>query len=207
MTRKPARLFSSASLIVAIASLSPLADLSARVWTSSDGKPLVAEFVALQGENLLLKIAGGRTVPVPMSRLIKADQEAAQRFAELGDDTATHRSAKTIDALLAKSLVKAGVRSFNQPLPDDLFARRVYLDIIGRIPTREEFQSFAENSRPDKREALIDELLTRPARASHLFNYFADMYPVERKRRLRSRSTRRALHRLVEGTARQEHTL
>jgi len=176
MPRKPSRFVSSASLIAAIASLIAVTHVSARVWTSSDGKPLVAEFVAIQGENLLLKIAGGRTVPVPMSRLIKADQEAAQRFAELGDDTATLRSAKTIDALLAKSLVKGGVRSFNQPLPDDLFARRVYLDIIGRIPTREEFQSFAENARPDKREALIDELLTRPARASHLFNYFADMY-------------------------------
>ncbi len=150
--------------------------LEARVWTSTDGRPLAAEFVALEGENVLLKIAGGRTIPVPLSRLIKADQEAAGRFAILGDDTLTMRAAKMIDSLLAKNLVKAGVRSFNQPLPDDLFARRVYLDILGRIPTREEFQSFAENSRPDKREALIDELLTEPGRASHLFNYFADMF-------------------------------
>jgi hypothetical protein len=149
---------------------------SARVWTSSDGKPLSAEFVALQGENVMLRIPAGRTIPVPLSRLIKADQDAAKRFAVLGDDSLTLRSAKMIDALLAKGLVKGGLRSFNQPLPDDLFARRVYLDIIGRIPTREEFAAFAENARPDKREALIDQLLLHQGRASHLFNYFADMY-------------------------------
>jgi hypothetical protein len=149
---------------------------SARVWTSTDGKTLTAEFVKLDGENMELKVAGGRTVKVPLARFVKADQEAAKRFAILGDNTLTLLSAKKIDGLLARNLVKAGVKSFNPRLPDDLFARRVYLDIIGRIPTREEFQRFAESARPDKREALIDELLVHPGRASHLFNYFADMY-------------------------------
>ncbi len=153
-----------------------LPSASARVWTSTDGKSLPGEFVSVDGDNLELKVAGGRKVKVPLARLIKADQEAARRFTVLGDNTATMASAKNIDAMLAKNLVKAGVRSFNKRLPDDLFARRVYLDIIGRIPTREEFQRFAESARPDKREALIDELLIHPGRASHLFNYFADMY-------------------------------
>lgn len=176
MSWKSLRLTFPAAVLAGIACLASPHDVNARVWTSSDGRPLAAEFVALQGENVLLKIAGGRTIPVPLARLSKGDQEAAGRFAILGDDTMTMRSAKMIDTLLAKNLVKAGVRSFNQPLPDDLFARRVYLDIIGRIPTREEFQAFAESSRPDKREALIDELLIHPGRASHLFNYFADMF-------------------------------
>ena len=164
------------SMVLAVVGLAFPGFVSARVWTSTDGKPLPAEFVSLQGDTVLLRIAGGRTVPVPLARLVKADHDAAKRFAVVGDDTMTLRSAKAIDGLLARSLVKAGIRSFNQPLPDDLFARRVYLDIIGRIPTREEFAAFAEDARPDKREALIDDLLSRPGRASHLFNYFADMY-------------------------------
>ncbi|MAB76690.1 MAG: hypothetical protein CMO47_09570 [Verrucomicrobiales bacterium] len=85
-------------------------------------------------------------------------------------------SARQIDGLLAKQLKANGYSSFNEPLPDDLFVRRVYLDITGRIPTREEFLEFAESAREDKRQALIDELLLSPGYASNMFNYFADMY-------------------------------
>ena len=56
----------------------------------------------------------------------------------------TMASAKKIDYLLARNLGAAGITSFNERLPDDLFARRVYLDSIGRMPTREEFQEFAD---------------------------------------------------------------
>jgi len=149
----------------------------ARTWTSAaDGRTLEAAFVGLEGDTIKLKLANGNEVAVPKSRLIPADAEAAERFAVLGDDTRVKAAANQIDSLIAGTLKKNDVAKFNDPLPDDLFARRVYLDIIGRVPTREEFQRFAENSRTDKREALIDELLMHPGYASHMFNYFADMY-------------------------------
>jgi len=154
--------------------LAPSVD--ARTWTSTDGKKLQAKFVDVEGDTVVLELRGGRKVKVPKDRFIKADREAADRMAVLGDDTQTLQSARTIDKLLAKNLVKNGIKSFNEPLSDDLFARRVYLDIIGRIPTRDEFLEFAESAREDKRNALIDQLLLEPGRASHLFNYFADMY-------------------------------
>ena len=48
-------------------------------------------------------------------------------------------------------------------LSDDAqFCRRVYLDVIGLIPTPEEVVSFLEDPRPDKRARLIDALLERP---------------------------------------------
>ncbi|MEO0447032.1 MAG: DUF1549 domain-containing protein [Verrucomicrobiota bacterium] len=148
-----------------------------RTWTrASDNKELPAEFIGLEGDKVQLKLSTKKVVSVPLEMLTKADQEAAERFAILGDDTQVKKAAKSIDTLLAKNLAKAGFKSFNDPLPDDLFVRRVYLDIIGRIPTREEFLKFAESARSDKREALIDELLLHPGYASHLFNYFADMY-------------------------------
>ncbi|MBL9152077.1 MAG: DUF1549 domain-containing protein [Verrucomicrobiales bacterium] len=160
--------------IILAATLLPRGE--AREWTSTDGRKLQAVFVGIQGDKIELKLANGQSVSVPKDRLIPADAEAAERFAVLGDDSFTKMSARNIDNLLAQTLVKNGFKSFNDPLPDDLFVRRVYLDIIGRIPTREEFQKFADSPRPDKREALIDELLIHPGRASHLFNYFADMY-------------------------------
>ena len=170
------RSFHLGALVAAITLLATLSSVDARTWTSTDGKELQATFIGLEGENIQLKLANGTVYSVPKSRLIKADGEAAERFARLGDNTATMAAANQIDALIAGGLKKNGVESFNEPLPDDLFARRVYLDIIGRIPTREEFQRFAEDSSADKREALIDELLTHPGYSSHLFNYFADMY-------------------------------
>ncbi len=164
------------SLALAMAALVPSAE--ARTWTSVDGKPLQAIFLGIEGENYKFKLQNGNQVVVHKDKFIKADQEAAERLAKIGDDSFTKASARQIDTLLATALKKNGFTSFNEPLPDDLFVRRVYLDIAGRIPTREEFLRFAENARPDKREALIDELLLSPGFASNLFNYFADMYRV-----------------------------
>ena len=44
---------------------------------------------------------------------------------------------------------------------DTTFCRRVYLDLIGVIPTIEESTKFIEDKSPDKRIKLIDELLAR----------------------------------------------
>lgn len=149
---------------------------NARTWTSTEGKTMQAIFLGIEGGNFKFKLSNGQEISVPSDRFVKADQEAAERLNKIGDDSYTKASARKIDTLLAQQLKENGFSSFNEPLPDDLFVRRVYLDIIGRIPTREEFLRFAESARDDKREALIDELLTSPGYASNLFNYFADMY-------------------------------
>jgi mono/diheme cytochrome c family protein len=47
------------------------------------------------------------------------------------------------------------------PMCDDAtFARRLYLDLAGRIPTRDETTAFLQETVPDKRERLIDRLLS-----------------------------------------------
>ncbi len=166
----------SLGLLLAVTGPCLTPTLEARTWTSNDGKPLQAIFLGIEGGNFKFRLQNGNQISVPKDRFIKADQEAAERLARIGDDSFTKASARQIDTALAVTLKKNGYNSFNEPLPDDLFVRRVYLDIIGRIPTREEFLAFAENARPDKREALIDELLLSPGFSSNLFNYFADMF-------------------------------
>lgn len=42
---------------------------------------------------------------------------------------------------------------------DEEFLRRAYLDTTGRLPRIEETKTFIEDSRPDKREKLVDQLL------------------------------------------------
>ena len=44
---------------------------------------------------------------------------------------------------------------------DRTYMRRVYLDIVGLLPTPEKMQVFEADTRPDKREALVKELLNR----------------------------------------------
>ncbi len=41
------------------------------------------------------------------------------------------------------------------------FLRRVYLDVLGQLPTEEEYARFMVSSLPNKRELLVDELLDR----------------------------------------------
>jgi len=164
-------------VICALSVLSTVPNADARTWTSAaDGKTMQAIFLGIDGDNYKFKLANGTEITVSKDKFIKADQEAAVRLNKIGDDSFTIASARKLDLLLATQLKKQGFSSFNEPLPDDLFVRRVYLDILGRIPTRQEFLAFAESAREDKRAALIDELLLSPGYSSNMFNYFADMY-------------------------------
>jgi hypothetical protein len=62
----------------------------------------------------------------------------------------------------------------NAPLTDEVFLRRVYLDVAGRIPSPEESDRFLQSTAPDKRARLIDELLDGEGYVSHTFNWKAD---------------------------------
>lgn len=45
---------------------------------------------------------------------------------------------------------------------DDEFVRRIFLDILGRLPRVSEVETFLADGSPDKRSRLIDDLLERP---------------------------------------------
>ena len=65
-----------------------------------------------------------------------------------------------IDQPVRAAWQRAGI----QPSPscsDAAFIRRVYLDVIGTLPTAEEVRTFLEDKRPNKRGLLIDRLLER----------------------------------------------
>lgn len=73
-------------------------------------------------------------------------------------------AANYIDELVQAKLrqlkyVPAGLSS------DDEFLRRVYLDVLGQLPTLEETKAFLADAASDKRAKLIDKLLDRPEHA------------------------------------------
>jgi hypothetical protein len=67
----------------------------------------------------------------------------------------------------------------NSPATDTQFVRRVYLDVIGRIPTSQELAAFHEDTRTDRRARLIDQLLESPGHVSHMYNWLGDMLRVK----------------------------
>lgn len=79
-----------------------------------------------------------------------------------------------IDALIAQTLERIGLDS-SPVAPDHKFLRRVYLDIIGRLPTVDEAREFLDNDSPSKKEALVDQLLANSEYAEHWANKWADL--------------------------------
>jgi hypothetical protein len=59
---------------------------------------------------------------------------------------------------------------------DDHFVRRLYLDVLGVVPSVEETTKFLDSQDPDKRAKLIDQLLNRRERAEFWAQYFADVF-------------------------------
>ncbi len=53
------------------------------------------------------------------------------------------------------------------PADDEEFCRRVYLDVLGRIPKVAEVRAFAEDTTPDKRAKLVVLLLSKPGYAAN----------------------------------------
>ncbi|MDF1814823.1 MAG: DUF1549 domain-containing protein [Verrucomicrobiales bacterium] len=87
------------------------------------------------------------------------------------------KSTSSIDDILAAS------RGSNQtqPIPrasDEVFLRRIYLDVTGRIPAFEEARIFLESNDPDKRSQLIDELLYSEGYVNHFFHFWADILRI-----------------------------
>jgi hypothetical protein len=65
---------------------------------------------------------------------------------------------------------------------DSEFLRRVYLDVIGILPTLEETDAFLANSDPAKRSQLIDRLLERPEYARFWAVKWGDLLKMTNKK-------------------------
>lgn len=84
------------------------------------------------------------------------------------------RAAKEIDSILAADWQKHKLEA-NPAADDTTFVRRIYLDVIGRIPTTREVESFLTSKDAEKRSKLIEKLLGSEAYVQHTFNYWADV--------------------------------
>lgn len=97
--------------------------------------------------------------------------------------TATIKAeAKAIDKILSKTYKKQNVELTGK-LEDAILARRIYLSVVGRIPSYDELSSFLANQSNQKKAQLIDELIQSPGYDSQMFNWWADLLRLKSRMR------------------------
>lgn len=98
-----------------------------------------------------------------------------------------------IDFFVANGWQRAGI----EPSPrcdDATFVRRLYLDVLGRIPTPRERAEFLAQGDSHKRETLIDNLLIHPESGRHLAELFDVMLLGRPGRRMSDRRSESGWH-------------
>lgn len=83
-----------------------------------------------------------------------------------------------IDRLVFGKLKQMGIQPARL-CSDEVFLRRVYLDVIGTLPTAEEARQFLDDLNPRKREALIDRLLEREEFADYWAMKWGDLLRIK----------------------------
>ena len=91
---------------------------------------------------------------------------------------AAAKPAGRIDELVFAQLRQQGIEPAH-PCSDAVFVRRVYLDVIGLVPTAHEAREFLADKNPEKRRALIDTLLAREEFADYWAMKWSDLLRVK----------------------------
>lgn len=91
-------------------------------------------------------------------------------------ETTTPRS--TLDDLVLTDLSSLGLNPA-APCSDAVFVRRVYLDVLGLLPTSDEVRAFLADRSANKRAALIDRLLGREEFADYWAMLWSDTLRVK----------------------------
>ena len=177
------------------------ATATSRMWTDSKGRQVKATFVGLDGDKISLQTDAGQIFTFALTNLSSEDQNLAKTLkpaaAYVAVNASVGQAAAAIDKLVNDGLVVGAAKvakdnaattdpkqqrvvpKANKLMSDEQFVRRVYLDIVGRIPSHDEAKSFLDSSSKTKRAELIDKLLDSPGYASNTYNYFAEMLRVK----------------------------
>lgn len=99
-------------------------------------------------------------------------------FVASGARAAALPESAKIDEMLAKEWQKNNLKP-NDAATDEVFLRRIYVDVVGRIPTIDEARAFLSSTEKDKRAKLIDQLLASDGYVANYFNYFADILRLQ----------------------------
>ncbi len=86
--------------------------------------------------------------------------------------------ANGVDTRVLAALEDKGITPAN-PCSDEVFVRRVHLDVIGTLPDPADVREFLQDDSPDKRSALIEHLLQREEFADYWALKWGDLLRVK----------------------------
>lgn len=131
--------------------------------------PLKSEEIALlkawidQGAQWTTGVSAAQWTPLLGPRHPEVPKPTAPRFDS------------PVDRFISIYLERKGL-TFAEPVLDAVFVRRVYLDLWGLLPTSAQRDAFLKDSRVDRRERLIDELLAdRKSYSEHWISFWNDL--------------------------------
>lgn len=122
---------------------------------------------------------------MPVSRVLRMTVTCACLLASFafGDREAFEDRSLDLPKTPLDRLVEADLRRVGLEIApaatDDVFLRRVYVDVIGVLPTAEARAAFVKDDRPDKRSRLIEKLLDDPRYADRWSMKWADLLRVK----------------------------
>lgn len=119
--------------------------------------------VAGSGDTAIVAIYGGTVVTM---QVIVPVESHGKPFPEFD-------AKSEIDRLVLAKLKKVGIQP-SELCRDEVFLRRVCLDVIGTLPTADEARAFLMDESSDKRSQLIDSLLDRPEYGMYWATKFSD---------------------------------
>lgn len=86
----------------------------------------------------------------------------------------TGQLSNPVDLLVNQYFIKNKI-AWRKPIDDRTYIRRVYLDVIGLLPSSSELDAFVKDSSPNKRDQLVQMLLNKnEAYAQHWLSFWND---------------------------------
>ena len=157
----------------------------------NNGKSLDAEIIEANSTHVLLK----RSSDLQQFR-IKADllTQDSQKQIELYHSEGRYSSIPTlktpldsrtlnqysgyIDSLIEQNLRGKRLQKTKE-LDEYTYARRLYLTVVGRIPTYQELIDFISDNAKDRKDKLIQKLLNSNGYVNHQLNWWSDMLRIK----------------------------
>jgi hypothetical protein len=144
-----------------------------------EGKLLTAEEIEL----LKTWIAAGATAPTdeqpepdPKSHwAFQRVERPGLPFAEVVGRSTASSYEQPIDLFLAAKQRELGLTPVGEA-PRNVLLRRVYLDLVGLPPPREELNEFLADERPDAYERVVDRLLASPQHGERWARHWMDVW-------------------------------
>ncbi len=153
----------------------------------SSAKSLIIELVASDDAESLMPRRGKRWTPEQVGLLRAWIDQGAKwplglTFSKPAPQNLTPRKVEPpagkgnpVDRVLARYFAENGVKAA-EPVADAAFARRVYLDTIGLLPSAEQLDAFEKDTAADKRAALVRSLLADGrGYADHWLTFWNDL--------------------------------